>query len=1417
MDEREDREINASELGISQLGTETPEPPVGILPRDPKGRIRWVLLKDQSPEVISIKIENEVRGLLAQGVLLTDKSLKGAKLSGLALGIRQLYPGGFPRLREKLAVEAHRKPYNYWTQENIEKEAQEFYEKEGNFSGTFVRQKRADLMGAIERKYSGGINPLRQKLKIEQKKTKPSGYWKEPKNIEQEASEVLMSQGKLTQRSIRAAGKPTLTQAIAKNYPDGMRGLVKKLGQEPTSKPKGYWTPETIEREAQEVLNIKGNLTYAILEEVDRHDLFGAIVNHYPGGIYKLKLKLSIHDTVKPRGYWTVEQIERDAEEFIKEYGNLSATLLQHSGNAALAHAISRYYPQGMKQLQKKFTVEASRKSSGYWTKENIEEEARKFVQMAGNLSYAAFRENQRNDLGIAVARKYPGGLKALRERLGIIKDQSTPILPANSDTELRIRLRNFSQEVVENKTLDAQEFRKLVGLFGSSRAVDILYRYRPDYRGLPVENVKSVLAEYLGEFLVTRGPLNIDDIETGLEYLSDPNFREGLVEVIKDSCLAHYHQTKKADPNIKDADIIYSYLDYIETELDAFDNENLRVAVEDTMSYYLSVVEGFQRPNNIVDELSKGRDFPDLNQQINIRELSDKRRILIADEMGIGKSASAILAKETLGLKTALIVTPSNVISTWKDYLSDKVFPNGKPVGYFKPGESPRILVIEDIDSLKESKLSEYDYILVSQEKLNDHYLEGLEEINIDMLVVDEIHKLKNIESGKRASNLLRLTQKVEGENKYLALLSGTPVPNKIEDVAMILRLLHPEKFAMVGSKELVKKIIHGDTVDLRSLLLPRMQMKSLVESVEMPVLTEHEVYVDLTSEERDIYETLLEEDELAATTKLAVLRQFLLNPEIFDLTPDVANSKIKAVGEKLNDIFSRKNKAVMFVNGYIEGVLRGNKTILDRLNLPDDVEVRVIEGDVGSQARLAIQADLNTSKKKILLIVSGQTADVGVDFSGGEAVVFFNEPWTKYEYRQQLGRVYRPGLSTELECWNFITRDTVEEGIHYYIEIKQRAIEKLLRGVPISDMERTLIKKSEEQVEPNLEVNPELARYYFSAWDKMMRKFFGYTREIGEKNFLKFLEKFGQEYAECYVDLGNRSYQSNAGRVTGTLVDQMAQETGQDISSLMILDIASGPEVLKKHIGEEYQDRVVSLDINQYHFQNPGSKRTVGSFTKLPFLDSSLDYTNLSLALHYTKFAPSQGEFERLEVLAEMNRVLKTGGKAIINMVYSLDFKDEDRFKTITSLLGFEVVQGYSGEVVSGNNYRSKVFTLRKVKDINDSYHGTVPGVSKEYWKGLKFTGSRAKVKESRKIIKDFSMDGKTLPVKFNPEDSAILKEEENVVARGEQLKSLYGGIKEISREDIISSGFTRLFNGKRYLLFKKLEKGSGVVIIK
>ncbi len=531
------------------------------------------------------------------------------------------------------------------------------------------------------------------------------------------------------------------------------------------------------------------------------------------------------------------------------------------------------------------------------------------------------------------------------------------------------------------------------------------------------------------------------------------------------------------------------------------------------------------------------------------------------------------------------------------------------------------------------------------------------------------------------------------------------------------------------------------------------------------------------------------------------------------------------KTLGKKIASAVEGHTSNVVFVNSVVEVVVRGDDPIMDRLSMREAVEVRVIEGDVPQPERQEIQRDLQQKKKKMLVFVNGQTADVGVDFSGADQVIMYNGPWTAYDKDQQVGRVYREGHTEPLEVKTLIVENTIEDGIHRYVAAKKKAVEKLLRGIPQTEMEKQLLEQ-DEKVPLDREVSPELAQYYFSAWDRMM-KIFTYVREMGEAKFKSFLDRHGEEYANCYTELGSRTYQANNARVTSSIMAEMIREKGIDAAELRILDIASGPEMLRRHLPEDLQDSVVSIDINRHHFDDEPGMKVVGSFTALPVKDGSMDYANLALALHYTRLIPSQQEYERLQVLTEMNRVLKPGGRGTISMIFNIELKDEDKTRKVMQELGFEIVEEYTGEAVSGNNYRSHIFTLEKTGDIPEmqekrDINTLAERIGADTLDGLKLKKDKvSKIKDSRKIITDTtlstSIGTRKVDIQFNARDQKVFDEEQAVLKEGRALKSLYQRLENIPEAELKRLGYARFVAAKRYALLKKLKEGEGAVVIR
>lgn len=979
----------------------------------------------------------------------------------------------------------------------------------------------------------------------------------------------------------------------------------------------------------------------------------------------------------------------------------------------------------------------------------------------------------------------------------------------------------SFNRFLAVSNNEELVNYKNLIKVFGNSRVIDLLYKFRPEFKGLSIEYIRSSLAQYLGDFLSAKQEFRIKDIGAAAEFLSETTLREGLYETMKDHCLQYYFEKRRQGATGDSYEIIYNYLVHITDELHGVSNKFLDDVIEDVVSYFNSAIQEFKKPEKFVDRLSDDREFPDLNQRINMKELADKKRMLIADEMGLGKSASVIMAKENLRLGCALVIVPKIVQQTWQDYLSDDIARKG----YFKKGQAPRVLVVDGVKDLEGVTKKDFDYIIISQAKLNGRYAPLLENLDPDMLIVDESHKLKN-GKGVHTNVLLPLARKLEGEGKYLAMLTGTPIPNKVNDIAVALKLLYPDQFGETPISELTATIIKGDLIDLRSLLVPRMQMKELKDVIEMPEREQKIASIPLSSAERDVYEALLELDEITAFEKMKALRTFLLNPALVDVEPGIRSSKFEALQNKLMEAYKTKSKVLVVVNDYVTGVMRGKEFLFQQLQLPPDVSVEFIHGDDGSRSNKNIRPDLqrrfNETPEKMLLIVNGAAADVGISLVGAEETIIYNEPWTESDLMQQKARVFRQGLDHPITETTLLVRDSIEEGLHEYIAKKHKAVEKILKGIPISELEMRMVelgeKSQEEQVSDiNFEVNPEMARHYFSVKNRLLQMF-AHMKQRGEESIREFLDTWGVEYAEGYRQVGARSVQANTNRVTGALIGDMITASGRHPAALHILDVASGPEMLRRHIGDSLQASVYSLDINKHHFEHGTLGKTyVGGWTKMPFKPHSFDYLNCAMAFQDSEFVPSKRKFERLDVLREMNRVLKTGGRAVISMIYSMEMNDMEKFRLFAEAVGFKIVSDYTGSADLEERFHSQVITLEKIADSEKTSEQVISEVGIEHRHGLKMHKTNKKLRNDRKVLAHgFFLDGKSKPILLNSRDRAVSAEETEVESEIAMLKSKYKAIKDVPIQEIIDRGYMRILVGKKYHLFRRLTKAPGIIIL-
>lgn len=147
--------------------------------------------------------------------------------------------------------------------------------------------------------------------------------------------------------------------------------------------------------------------------------------------------------------------------------------------------------------------------------------------------------------------------------------------------------------------------------------------------------------------------------------------------------------------------------------------------------------------------------------QEIGANFLAGRRRGLLFDAPGLGKTAQAIRAADRVGAENLATVCPASVVTQWRK-------------------------AHEDIAETGAAFTS------CSYESARDKGLSN----KADVLVLDEIHYLKNINSGRTKAILGQEFYGTDGliaKADYLWAMSGTPCPNNPSDLYPLMYALVP------------------------------------------------------------------------------------------------------------------------------------------------------------------------------------------------------------------------------------------------------------------------------------------------------------------------------------------------------------------------------------------------------------------------------------------------------------------------------------------------------------------------------------------------------------------------------------------------------------------------------------------------
>ena len=296
------------------------------------------------------------------------------------------------------------------------------------------------------------------------------------------------------------------------------------------------------------------------------------------------------------------------------------------------------------------------------------------------------------------------------------------------------------------------------------------------------------------------------------------------------------------------------------------------------------------------------------------------------------------------------------------------------------------------------------------------------------DVLILDEVHKLKNSKS-LNYSACYNLGPKVTWG------LSGTPLENRPSDLTAILHLLDRKRISLSD-----ERLPLASLRSIASGYMLRRDKKAIAG--ELPQVLEKLDLVPLAPPQRDRYEEILQAGRSGATAG-GWISTFNRLRDLCDYEPSTgASSKIERALVIVDSVLRLGEKAVVF-SWRIEPLRLLGARIAERW---DENTAEIITGQTSSTGRTRIVSSFQTKDRPRVLLCSMRATAEGLTLTAANHVVFLNEWWNPAVNAQARDRVNRIGQTKDVFVYRLRTSGTVETQLANILEAKSELFDEIV-----------------------------------------------------------------------------------------------------------------------------------------------------------------------------------------------------------------------------------------------------------------------------------------------------------------------------------------------------------------------------------
>ena len=439
------------------------------------------------------------------------------------------------------------------------------------------------------------------------------------------------------------------------------------------------------------------------------------------------------------------------------------------------------------------------------------------------------------------------------------------------------------------------------------------------------------------------------------------------------------------------------------------------------------------------------------------------KDRFLLGDEQGLGKTKQAIdiaVAKKlALGYKHCLIICGVNGLKwNWESEVATHSNEKSKILGS-KVNKKGRKVIMGTEDKLYDLEhLPDAYFLITNVESLRSEQIvtaiqKQISLGNINMVIMDEIHKCKNPTSQQGKALL-----KVKGETKIA--LSGTPLMNNPLDLYIVLKWLGYESnafysfknhYCVMGGFGGYEIVGYRNLDQLQSNLNDIMLRRLKKDVLDLPDKLHSTEYVEMSKAQAKIYNEVSEEiraniDKIVVSpnplAQLIRLRQATASTDILSSAVN-ESAKLDRLEELVEELAENNEKCIIFSN-WTEMTNRA----YDRLQ---KFNPAIITGE--TKDRVAEQDKFMYEAGCKCIIGTIGAMGTGLTLTAGTTVIFLDSPWNRANKEQAEDRAHRIGTTSTVNIITLVCKDTIDERIEEIVYQKGAMADMLVDGKAIQN----------------------------------------------------------------------------------------------------------------------------------------------------------------------------------------------------------------------------------------------------------------------------------------------------------------------------------------------------------------------------